>query len=151
MTARKSGRQKRPLRFKRVPHPILDTPCIEVVSHAPDRKGYIRIRPRVGPRANHVNVHRLAYMSKFGPIPEGYEVDHICKNRACVHRKHLQVLTRSEHKRVTNATRYEDRLEAAHCYWLVHQCSGAALSREFNVSQTTGRRWVNQFKVDPFA
>lgn len=145
---RKSGRQKRPLKFKRVPHLTMQTDCIVIVSHKPNRKGYIQLRPRVGPRANHVNAHRLAYMAKFGPIPDGIEIDHICGNRACVNRLHLRPLDRSLHKALTNLSRSEDRIEAAHCYWLAHQCSGTELARVFGVSQTTGSRWLRRFKAE---
>lgn len=151
MTARKGGAQKRPIRFQRVPHPLISQNCIEIVSHARDRKGYVPIRPRIGPRSNHVGAHRLAYASKYGPIPKGYEVDHICRNRACVNRSHLRLLTVREHKQVTNATRNDDRLEEAHCHWLIHACSGAALARQFGVSSSTGVRWVRRFKEAPDA
>jgi hypothetical protein len=39
---------------------------------------------------------RVAHELFIGPIPEGYHVDHICKNRACVRPDHLQVLTHFE-------------------------------------------------------
>lgn len=31
-----------------------------------------------------VRVHRFAYETFVGPIPEGLELDHLCRNRACV-------------------------------------------------------------------
>ncbi|QDK34722.1 HNH endonuclease signature motif containing protein [Sphingomonas sp. IC081] len=151
--ARKSGRQKRPLKFARIPHPTMRQSCIEIVSHSRNRKGYLQLRPRTGPRRSHVGAHRLAYLSKYGPdsIPPGYEVDHICGNRGCVNRKHLRVLSCSEHKRVTNATRYSQREEAAHCHWLATDCTGTALAAVFGVSATTTRRWIREWKSDPDA
>lgn len=35
----------------------------------------------VGGSGNQGYVHRVAYELSFGPIPEGYEVDHLCKTR----------------------------------------------------------------------
>jgi DNA-binding transcriptional regulator YiaG len=33
--------------------------------------------------------HRWSYMTEVGPIPEGTELDHLCRNRACVRPDHL--------------------------------------------------------------
>src|SRR5690606_7471316 len=44
-------------------------------------------------------VHRVTYEAFVGPIPEGLEVDHLCRNRACCNPEHLEPVTRSENRR----------------------------------------------------
>lgn len=37
--------------------------------------------------------HRVAYKMFVGPIPEGFHVDHLCRNRLCVRPDHLEPLS----------------------------------------------------------
>ena len=43
-----------------------------------------------------INAHRAVYLKEYGPIPKGFDVDHICKNRTCVNLEHLRLLTHKE-------------------------------------------------------
>ena len=43
-----------------------------------------------------VPAHRVAYELAIGPIPEGLQIDHVCRVRACVRPDHLEAVTAAE-------------------------------------------------------
>jgi hypothetical protein len=45
-------------------------------------------------------VHRLAWISFFGPIPGGCQIHHICKDKRCINISHLECLTVADHREV---------------------------------------------------
>lgn len=79
------------------------------------RKGYGQIRLAEG-RTSYT--HRESYMAFVGPIPEGLEIDHLCRNRGCFNPDHLEPVTPGEnarrgltghHMKAKAAARHEDQ------------------------------------------
>lgn len=46
-----------------------------------------------------VATHRLAYELLIGPIPDGLQLDHLCRNPSCVNPGHLEPVTMAENIR----------------------------------------------------
>ena len=40
--------------------------------------------------------HRFLYETLYGDVPQGFELDHLCRNPKCVNPNHLEVVTRSQ-------------------------------------------------------
>ena len=60
-----------------------------------------------------VYAHRWAYEYAIGPIPEGYQIDHLCRVPLCVNPAHLEAVTPSENTIRTLPYRKPRRVAAA--------------------------------------
>lgn len=50
-----------------------------------------------------VRAHRWLYEQTYGPIPNGFVPDHLCRVRNCVRQSHLEIVTYQENTRRGNA------------------------------------------------
>lgn len=53
--------------------------------------GNMRLGGRTG---RNETAHRLAYEHWVGPVPDGLQLDHLCRHRSCVNPTHLEPVTR---------------------------------------------------------
>jgi hypothetical protein len=49
--------------------------------------------------------HRVTYEHYVGPVPVGLQLDHLCRNQACVNPDHLEPVTASENVRRARAAK----------------------------------------------
>ena len=57
--------------------------------------------------------HRVAYELLKTPIPEGYEIDHLCRNRRCINPEHMEIVSHAENMR--RSPSFEKRRLAKRC------------------------------------
>lgn len=65
---------------------------------AKTKKGYGIFRESMRQAGGLWRAHRWAWREANGPIPDGMEVDHECRNRACVRPSHLRLATSLQNK-----------------------------------------------------
>ena len=70
----------------------LENGCIKCISHCTDKDGYVRIRYN----GKHERLFRVLYIQKYGDIPKGMVLRHLCNNAWCCNIKHLKVGTQKE-------------------------------------------------------
>jgi hypothetical protein len=97
-------------------HMLTYTDCIVADGGYPTADGYIRVLTKLRKDGGKLKMlHRIEWEKLRGPIPEGYTVDHKCKNRQCQNINHLQLLPHSAHVAKDNGQRYLERtVESLH-------------------------------------
>lgn len=104
-----------------------DTGCWVWGAASDGKYGVISLNGRL------VKAHRLSYMLHVGEIPEGLDLDHLCRVTRCVNPAHLEPVTRSENLRRGTGGGKAQR-ERTHC---IH---GHPLSGENLYVTPDGRR-----------
>lgn len=74
-------------RVKYVIDPI--TECWNWVCHLYEGYGRVFLGGRWYP------AHVVTYETKYGPVPDGKELDHLCRNRKCCNPDHVEPVTRT--------------------------------------------------------
>jgi hypothetical protein len=74
------------------------TPC-RLWKHSRNPGGYALFRGGRDHGDGSMLVHRQHYQQKHGPVPEGLDLDHLCRVRRCVNPDHVEPVTRAENVR----------------------------------------------------
>ena len=69
-----------------------------------DRDGYVF--------HGRTRAHTVAWEAANGPVPDGMELDHLCRRRNCVSLHHLELVTRRGNER---AKSWRRRAKRTHC------------------------------------
>lgn len=78
--------------------------------------------------------HRIAWQLEVGAIPEGLEIDHLCRNHSCVRPEHLEPVTHVENLARSPVMNWSGRKTETHCG------HGHLLSAENTYMYPSGRK-----------
>ena len=87
--------------------------------------------------------HRFIWRARKGPIPDGYEINHLCGNRACQNGEHLECIDGTEHAIKTNSERYAHEKVEAKKVWEETRCTPTHLKTIYG-ARAYG--WVREWK-----
>ena len=62
-------------------------------------QGYGTIQINHGKKARRMAAHKFAWEQRYGAVPVGLELDHLCRNKLCVNTAHLEAVTHIENVR----------------------------------------------------
>lgn len=120
-----------------------DSGCTVSTSHKLNKDGYLR--KNIG-NGIWVMYHRHIWEQHNGKIPEGYEIKHLCKNRACFNPEHLECIPGEKHTTITNEERYAKRIDDAKKRWTEEGTKAPELARLFGVTDSCAYRWIRGWR-----
>jgi hypothetical protein len=99
-----TGRPPRPV-MERIMRMVVksEAGCWEYAAHSRKGNSYRQVNVYVDGKQVLRYAHRVAYEHFVGEIPDGLQLDHVCRNRVCVNPAHLEPVTASENRRRATA------------------------------------------------
>jgi hypothetical protein len=119
----------------------LDEGCLVPLNIRMNQDGYFRKRWS----GEAEMFHRFIWRARKGPIPEGFEINHLCGNRACQNVEHFECICGTEHAVKTNQERYTHEKVEARKLWEETECSATALKKLYG---WRAYGWVREWKAD---
>lgn len=109
-----------------------------------EKNGYGRLS--VGHKRQWAHIH--FYNLIVGPVPDGLELDHLCRNHACVNPAHLEPVTHKENMRRSPFTACHIHRAKTHCPQ-GHPYSGSNLVEwgGFRYCRTCQNEYKKQYKL----
>lgn len=108
------------------------TPCW-IWQHSLQVKGYGQRRYNGAVRL----AHQVAYEQAYGVIPDGKEVDHLCRQRSCVNPQHLEAVPHVVNLRRARRTRLNETNADAIRKAVASGESRKALAHRYGIAEQT--------------
>ena len=122
----------------------ISTKCLDPGFGHENQDGYVRIWDKPKPEGGKLVMrHRWFWELEHGPIPDGYEINHLCKNRRCCNVEHLEMLRRKDHRIKDNGIRYEDVIEVG-CQMLRDGFSKTEVAEATGRTKATINSWIRK-------
>ena len=99
-----------------------------VSTYSTQSAGYAQIGWAENGRTSMVLAHRASWTHVNGPIPAGYTIDHLCKEKRCVNPVHMRILSNFENGRRTAGRE-----------WPIGECINGHPN---SMLEKSGARWV---------
>ena len=116
-------------------------PCW-VWTRAKFRHGYGNIKVH----GKSLKTHRVAYTERYGEIPDGLVIDHLCRNTGCCNPDHLRAVTQAENVHAEgSACLTKAHAERTHCKY-GHALEGDNLVHWSRLSRRECRECKNAVK-----
>lgn len=130
---------------------VFTSDCLDPGFGYENKDGYVRIwnLPK-GQGGRLVMRHRWFWELHNGKIPEGFEINHLCKNRRCCNVEHLECIDGDTHAIISNEERYEEEFkEFRNLYTRTTILAGMTQKQMgdiFNRSQAGISKWLKRIK-----
>lgn len=81
-------------------------------------------------------LHRWMYERVVGPIPEGKQLHHVCRNKGCCNPAHMRVVTLKEHRAIDTVRLADDEVRAIVLLAVTKTMTRARIAERFGVHES---------------